>query len=158
MRAKEKREVDKPAIDAGSLAKADFLTKTERKRFEQIMNVEDAVKVIRKHMADHCSMYYIKRGLTKLRDYLNDEFPDKKAKARLDALLEERKEMFEALIRINNWCCQDLAENAYAGEKSGNYYKTLMGLADICRPFAHLYNSLTEYEGKYEWWLTRGTC
>ena len=125
MRAKEKRAVEKPAIDAGSLAKADFLTKTERKRFEQIMKVEDAVKVIRKHMADHCSMYYIKRGLTKLRDYLNDEFPEKK-------LPDVEKQMaIDAIVRINNWCCQDLVECS----PDGNYLKTLEGILSICRRF-----------------------
>lgn len=135
----------------------DFTTETERKRCKQVDKVDDLVSEIRDAIGCGIDTRMVTNRLKKLRNYLNKEFPDKKAKAQMDALLEERKEMFEALIRINNWCCQDLAENAYAGEKSGNYYKTLMGLADICRPFAHLYNSLTEYEGKYEWWLTRGT-
>lgn len=135
----------------------DFTTETEAKRCKQIDRCQELMSDVTDALGFGIDTRKATNRLIKLRNYLNREFPDKRAKARLDALLKERKEMFEALIRINNWCCQDLMENAYVSERSGNYYKTLTGLADICRPFAQLYNSLHEYEGKYEWWLTRET-
>ena len=53
-------------------------------------------------------------------------------------LMKERDCMLDALVRIGNWCAQDLAENAYVSEGSGNYLKTLNGLARICRPYMRL--------------------
>ena len=57
------------------------------------------------------------------------------------------RDMLDALVRIGNWCAQDLAENAYVGEASGNYEKTLRGLCDICRPYMEQAAKLEEYGG-----------
>lgn len=54
------------------------------------------------------------------------------------------------LVRINNWCAQDLAENAYAGDASGNYEKTLHGLCNICRSHAAWASRLKKYGGPYD--------
>ena len=59
----------------------------------------------------------------------------------------ERDEMLDALVRIGDWCAQDLAENAYVGDSSGNYLKTLNGLCEVCRPFMRKANKLKEYGG-----------
>lgn len=85
--------------------------------------------------------------LIKLRNYLNKELPDKKAKAKMAEVRRQRDEMFAALIRINNWCAQDLAENAFTADTSGNYLKTLNGLGEICKPFAKMASRLKEYGG-----------
>lgn len=47
----------------------------------------------------------------------------------------ERGEMLDTIVRIGNWCAQDLCEDAYGSDTSGNYLKTLNGLCEICRPF-----------------------
>lgn len=59
----------------------------------------------------------------------------------------ESDEMLDALVRIGNWCAQDLAENAYVSEKSGNYLKTLNGLCEVCRPFMQKASKLKRYGG-----------
>jgi len=59
----------------------------------------------------------------------------------------ERDVMFDALVRIGNWCAQDLAENAYVSDSSGNYLKTLNGLCEVCRPFMRKANKLKKYGG-----------
>lgn len=61
---------------------------------------------------------------------------------RIERLMErthdESARRLDDLIRINNWCVQDLAENTYVSEASGNYEKTLRGLCGICRPHVKL--------------------
>lgn len=59
----------------------------------------------------------------------------------------ERDEMLDALVRIGNWCAQNLAENAYVGDSSGNYLKTLNGLCEVCRPFMRKATKLKKYGG-----------
>ena len=59
----------------------------------------------------------------------------------------EMDEMFDALVRIGNWCAQDLAENAYVSDSSGNYLKTLNGLCEVCRPFMRKAIKLKKYGG-----------
>lgn len=59
----------------------------------------------------------------------------------------ERGEMLDALVRIGNWCAQDLAENAFIGDASGNYEKTLHGLCEVCRPFMQKASKLKRYGG-----------
>lgn len=59
----------------------------------------------------------------------------------------ERDEMLDALVRIGNWCAQDLAENAYVSDSSGNYLKTLNGLYEVCRPFMQKASKLKRYGG-----------
>lgn len=59
----------------------------------------------------------------------------------------ECDEMLDALVRIGNWCAQDLAENAYVSDKSGNYLKTLNGLCEVCRPFMQKASKLKRYGG-----------
>ena len=59
----------------------------------------------------------------------------------------DRDEMFDALVRIGNWCAQDLAENAYVSDSSGNYLKTLNGLCEVCRPFMRKAIKLKKYGG-----------
>ena len=59
----------------------------------------------------------------------------------------EREEMLDALVRIGNWCAQDLAENAYISDSSGNYLKTLNGLCEVCRPFMQKASRLKRYGG-----------
>ena len=51
------------------------------------------------------------------------------------ATKRECGEMRDTIVRIGNWCAQDLAENAYVSDISGNYLKTLNGLCEVCRPF-----------------------
>ena len=63
------------------------------------------------------------------------------------AAKRERDEMLDALVRIGNWCAQDLAENAYVSESSGNYLKTLNGLCEVCRPFMQKASRLKRYGG-----------
>lgn len=59
----------------------------------------------------------------------------------------ERDEMLDALVRIGNWCAQDLAENTYVSDYSGNYLKTLNGLCEVCRPFMQKASKLKRYGG-----------
>ena len=59
----------------------------------------------------------------------------------------EQDEMLDALIKIGNWCAQDLAENAYVGDPSGNYLKTLKGLCEVCRPFMERAGELKRHGG-----------
>lgn len=67
---------------------------------------------------------------------------------RLEAALKrESDEMLDALVRIGNWCAQDLAENAFIGDASGNYEKTLHGLCEVCRPFMQKASKLKRYGG-----------
>jgi hypothetical protein len=63
------------------------------------------------------------------------------------ALRRESDEMLDALVRIGNWCAQDLAENAYTSDSSGNYLKTLNGLCEVCRPFMQKARKLKRYGG-----------
>jgi hypothetical protein len=102
----------------------DFTTETERKRCKQMTKVEDMVDSIRTKIAVRGFTSAIACGLIRIRNYLNKEFPD-----------VEKREMFDALVRIGNCCAQDLAENAHLSDSSGNYEKTLNGLCNICRPF-----------------------
>lgn len=67
--------------------------------------------------------------------------------AEIAAAMRERDEMLDALVRIGNWCAQDLAENAYVGVFNGNYLKTLNGLCEICRPFMQKASRLKRYGG-----------
>ena len=60
---------------------------------------------------------------------------------------DERDEMLDALVRIGNWCAQDIAENAYVGDPSGNYLKTLTGLCEVCRPFMEKAEKLKSHGG-----------
>lgn len=73
---------------------------------------------------------------------------------RIERLMErthgESTRRLDDLVRINNWCAQDLAENAYVSDRSGNYEKTLHGLCDICRPHAAWASRLKKYGGPYE--------
>ena len=59
-------------------------------------------------------------------------------------------EMLDALVRIGNWCAQDLAENTYTSDSSGNYLHTLNGLCEVCRPFMKEAIRLKRYGGT-EW-------
>lgn len=52
---------------------------------------------------------------------LNKELLGKKAKDKVDSLRKENEEMLDAIVRISNWCAQDLAECC----PTGNYEKTL---------------------------------
>lgn len=61
--------------------------------------------------------------------------------------LRSRDEMLDALVRIGNWCAQDLAENTYVSDSSGNYLKTLNGLCEVCRPFMQKASRLKRYGG-----------
>lgn len=73
---------------------------------------------------------------------------------RIERIMErtygESSRRLDDLVRINNWCAQDLAENAYVGDASGNYEKTLHGLCDICRPHAAWASRLKKYGGPYD--------
>ena len=60
----------------------------------------------------------------------------------------EQDEMLDALVRIGNWCAQDLAENAFTADTSGNYLKTLNGLCEVCRPFMQKASRLKRYGGE----------
>ncbi|MBQ3342494.1 MAG: hypothetical protein IJG84_11400 [Kiritimatiellae bacterium] len=102
----------------------DFTTETERKRCKQIDKCKDLMSEVMDALGCGIDTRKATNRLIKLRNYLNREFPD-----------VEKREMFDALVRIGNWCAQDLAENAHLGDPSGNYEKTLNGLCNICRPF-----------------------
>lgn len=102
----------------------DCLTPLERKRCKQLDKCESILESARDGIMSSGFTSQIARKLIKIRNYLNREFPD-----------VEKREMFNALVRIGNWCAQDLAENAHLGDPSGNYEKTLNGLCNICRPF-----------------------
>ena len=60
----------------------------------------------------------------------------------------EQDEMLDALVRIGNWCAQDLAENTFTADTSGNYLKTLNGLCEVCRPFMQKASRLKRYGGE----------
>ena len=113
----------------------DFPTETERKRCKQIGKCQDLMCEVADAIGGIDTRKATNR-LIKLRNYLNREFPD-----------VEKREMFDALVRIGNWCAQDLAENAYLSESTGNYEKTLKGLCDICRPFMEKAIKLRRYGG-----------
>lgn len=102
----------------------DFMTETERKRCKQIDKCQDLMSEVTAALGFGMDTRKATNRLIILRNYLNREFPD-----------VEKREMFDALVRIGNWCAQDLAENAHLGDSSGNYEKTLNGLCNICRPF-----------------------
>lgn len=124
----------------------DFTTDTERKRCKQIDKCRDLLEDVTDALGFGIGTRKATNRLIKLRNYLNKELPDKRAKAVLDALRKEREEMLDVIVRINNWCAQDLAECAPAG----NYEKTLMGLCDICKPYAALASRLKKYGGTEE--------
>jgi phage terminase large subunit len=124
----------------------DFTTDTERKRCKQIDKCRDLLEDVTDCLGFGIDTRKATNRLIKLRNYLNKELPDKKAKAALDALRKEREEMLDVIVRINNWCAQDLAECA----PSGNYEKTLKGLCDICKPYAALASRLKKYGGTEE--------
>lgn len=63
------------------------------------------------------------------------------------AAKRERDDMLDVLVRIGNWCAQDLAENAYVSEPSGNYLKTLNGLCEVGRPYMKEASRLKRYGG-----------
>lgn len=115
----------------------DFTTDTERKRCKQIDKCQDLMSEVMDALGCGIDTRKATNRLIKLRNYLNREFPD-----------VEKREMFDALVRIGNWCAQDLAENAHLGDPSGNYEKTLNGLCNICRPFMEKAIKLREYGGK----------
>ena len=115
----------------------DFTTDTMRKRCKQIDKVQDIVYSIPDSLLDGYDTRKATNKLVKLRNYLNREIPDKKAK-------KERDAMLRSIARIFNWCAHDLAENAYVGDKSGNYENTLTGICNICRPFADEIKKLPE--------------
>ena len=115
----------------------DFTTETERKRYKQIEKCQSLLSEVTGTIMFGTDTRKATNRLIKLRNYLNMEFPD-----------VEKREMFDALVRIGNWCAQDLAENAYVSESSGNYEKTLNGICDICRPFMKKAIRLQELGGK----------
>lgn len=112
----------------------DFTTETERKRCKQIDKCQSLLLEVTGTLMFGTDTRKATNGLIKLRNYLNREFPEK-----------EKIEMFDALVRIGNWCAQDLAENAHLGDSSGNYEKTLNGLCDICRPYMEKAIKLRRY-------------
>jgi hypothetical protein len=65
-------------------------------------------------------------------------------------VVKERDQMLDTIVRVGNWCAQDLAENAYVSDTSGNYEKTLHGLCDICRPHMAWASRLKKYGGPYD--------
>lgn len=103
-------------------------TELEEKRCKQIDKCRDMLDDVYDAVGSGIDSRKATCRLIKLRNYLNRQFPDKKAR-------KERDDMLDTIVRINNWCAQDLAENAYVGDKSGNYYNTLMGVCKICQPF-----------------------
>ena len=125
----------------------DFTTETERKRCKQIDKCRDMLDDVYDSLGFGIDTRKATCRLIKLRNYLNRELPDKKAKAALNALRKELEEMLDVIVRINNWCAQDLAECV----PTGNYEKTLKGLCDICKPYAALASKLKKYGGEYEW-------
>lgn len=103
----------------------DFTTETERKRCRQFDKCEQIIDNIRNSLYSGRDSSCIARGMRRLKRYLDKVFPEKK-------LPDVEKQMaIDALVRISNWCCQDLAECA----PEGNYLKTLEGICSICRRF-----------------------
>jgi len=121
----------------------DFTTETERRRCKQIDRCQELLSDVTDALGAGIDTRKATFRLIKLRNYLNRELPDKKAKA----LKRDRDAMFAAIVRIGNWCAQDLAENAYVSEASGNYEKTLRELCEICRPYMERAAKLEEYGG-----------
>jgi hypothetical protein len=118
-----------------------FTTDTTRKRCRQINKVQDIAYSISDSLLDGDDTRKATNKLVKLRNYLNREIPDKKAK-------KEREDLLRTIARINNWCAQDLAENAYVSDRSGNYENTLHGICGICQPFMEEIRKLPEYREK----------
>lgn len=121
----------------------DFTTETERKRCKQIDKCQDLLSDVTDALGFGIDTRKATNRLIKLRNYLNKELPDKKAKAIVDSLRKENEEMLDAIVRISNWCAQDLAECC----PTGNYEKTLSGLCDICRPYVAVASKLKKYGG-----------
>lgn len=121
----------------------DFTTDTERKRCRQIDKCHDLLSDVTDALGVGIDTRKATNRLIKLRNYLNKELPNKKAKAMVDSLRKENEEMLDALVRISNWCSQDLAECC----PTGNYEKTLRGLCDICRPYMAIASRLEKYGG-----------
>ena len=119
----------------------DFTTDTERKRCRQIDKCQDLLSDVTDALGFGIDIRKATNRLIKLRNYLNREFHDKKAK-------KEREAMLRAIARISNWCAQDLAENAYVGDMSGNYETTLTGICNICRPFVDEIKKLPEFKAE----------
>jgi hypothetical protein len=123
------------------------ITPITRKRCRQMDRCDVILSNIRDNLSSGCDPSCIARGLRRLKRYLDGVFPDTKERAAVAAIRKERDEMLDAIVRINNWCCQDLAENTYVSEPSGNYEKTLHGLCDICRPYVATASKLKRYGG-----------
>ena len=121
----------------------DFTTETERRRCRQIDKCQELLSDVTDALGFGLDTRKATFRLIKLRNYLNRELPDKKAKA----LKKDRDAMFAALVRIGNWCAQDLAENTFVSDGSGNYLKTLNGLCEVCRPFMQKASRLKRYGG-----------
>lgn len=124
----------------------DFTTETERKRCKQIDKCQDLLSDVMDALGVGVDTRKATCRLIKLRNYLNKELPDKKAKAKVDSLRKENEEMLDAIVRISNWCAQDLAECC----PKGNYEKTLSGLCEICRPYVAVASKLKKFGGQCE--------
>lgn len=121
----------------------DFTTETELKRCKQIDKCQDLLSDVTDALGFGIDTRKATNRLIKLRNYLNKELPDKKAKAMVNSLRKENEEMLDAFVRISNWCLQDLAECC----PTGNYEKTLRGLCDICKPYVAVARKLKKYGG-----------
>ena len=67
----------------------DFTTDTERKRCRQIDKCQDLLSDVTDELGFGIDMRKATNRLIKLRNYLNKELPDKKAKAIVDSLRNE---------------------------------------------------------------------
>ena len=125
----------------------DFMIETVEKRCRQMDRCELILAETRERLACGGDPSCIARGMRRLKRHLDRLFPDRKAAAAERELRAERDGLLAAIVRIGNWCAQDLAENAYVSEASGNYEKTLRGLCEICRPYMERAAKLEEYGG-----------
>lgn len=75
----------------------DFTTETERKRCKQIDKCQELLSDVTDALGFGIDTRKATNRLIKLRNYLNKELPDKKAKAIVDSLRKENEEM-KALI------------------------------------------------------------
>ena len=121
----------------------DTLTANTHKRCKQLEKCEDIIDSVRVKLACGRDSSCIAHGMHRLKRYLDKIFSDKKQAA----VEKDRDEMLDVIVRINNWCAQDLAENAHLCDSSGNYERTLNGLCEICRPYAIRAGKLKKYGG-----------
>jgi len=85
----------------------DFTTETERKRCKQIDKCRDLLEDVTDCLGFRIDTRKATNRLIKLRNYLNKELPDKKAKAKVDSLRNGLEALAEAVEWKHGMLCEE---------------------------------------------------